>query len=92
MAVTITIDMPVAQEARPGVYNVAVTATAMNGVEVLSTRQFASSISNTSAASRAALATTLKDEIVTWKATVVRELALAGALATLKTAIEAGGI
>jgi hypothetical protein len=90
MAVTISIAMPTAVEPRSGIFDVSVLATAVDGAEALGTRSFSSSIVDTSAAGRAALATTLINEINTWKAQLTRQKGLATALATLKTAIEGG--
>lgn len=88
MAVNISIAMPTAVESRRGVYDVSVLATAVDGETQLGTQTFNSSIVDTSANGRAALATLLANEINVWKAQLTRQQALAGALATLKTAIE----
>ena len=88
MAVTVTIDVPTATEVSPGVYQISVEATAVDGLTSLGTRTFSTSTSATNQAARDTVSATLAFEIVAWRESLQRMVNAAPLLTALKVNIE----
>lgn len=88
MAAVTTITTPTAQEVSPGCYSISVTATVVDGATTLGVNTFSTSTTDTGVAGRNFVSAELANQIIVWRASLIRIQGAASLLAALKTNIE----